>query len=114
MKVYQKIVLFFKKFWLFVKTYLFCKFCKKQKKVVINNDDYVEMSDISTFDLENHNHIFKSHNPNKSHHPIQSQKTKKEYEPPKVTLVDNLDFSYHSECSNDSDDSDEFESAIQF
>ena len=63
------------------------------------------MSDISTFDLENHNHIFKSQNPAK----IQKQK-KKEYEPPKIILIDNLDFSYKSSSS----DSEEFESAIEF
>lgn len=105
MSVYKKIVLFFKKFWLFVKTYLFCKICKKRKNIVINNEDYVEMSDISTFDLENHNHIFKSQNPAK----IQKQK-KKEYKPPKIILIDNLDFSYKSSSS----DSEEFESAIEF
>ena len=111
MSVYNKFVLFFKKIWFFIKTYLFCKLCKKRKNVVIDNVEYMEMSDVSTFDLENHNHIFKSQKPKTKQN---TKLTKKKYEPPKITVIDNLDFSYHSDCSNNSDESDEFESAIQF
>ena len=101
MTVCKKIVVFFKKLWLFIKSILFCKLCKKikRKSVVINNDNYVELDDISTFDLENHNHIFKSQKPKQ-----------KKYKPPKVTKVDELDFSYQSSSSDD----DLFESAIEF
>lgn len=100
MSVCKKIKLFFKKIWLFLRSLLFCKICKKikRKSVVINNDSYIEFDDISTFDLENHNHIFKSQKPKQ-----------KKYQPPKITEVNELDFSYRS-----SSDDELFESAIEF
>ena len=85
---------------------------KKRKSIVINNDEYVELDDISTFDLENHNHIFKSQKPkNSTLSKYNSNQSKIKYKPPKVTKVkEELDFSYQSTSS----DEDQFESAIEF
>ena len=95
-------------------------FKKKTKKVVFkesNEDKYVLMSEpqVSTFNLEKHNHIFKSQQSNNNNNtykpPIMIKQNKEEITPNNSdsTLIDFESFSSDSEF-----DSDEFSSALQF
>tara|TARA_Y100000389_G_C17275032_1_gene419977 strand:- start:293 stop:571 length:279 start_codon:yes stop_codon:yes gene_type:complete len=84
-------------------SYFFLNLFKKKKKQFIIDDSYHEMSEFSTFNLEKHNHIFKS------------QKNKLSYVPPTITETTKLNkSSFLSDSDSSGLDSDEFCSATQF
>lgn len=83
--------------------YFFWNLFKKKKKQFIIEDSYYEMSEISTFNLEKHNHIFKS------------QKNKLTYKPPTISeTTKSNQSSFLSDSDSSGLDSDEFCSATQF
>ena len=85
--------------------YFFWNLFKKNKKQFIIDNSYHEMSEISTFNLEKHNHIFKS------------KKNKLSYVPPTISETTKTNqSSFFSDSDSDSSglDSDEFCSATQF